>query len=104
VTAIHVSVTAEDIEAARPRVAFKAWAAPVEDALARLSGQAVDISGDTDEGNLAAIGQGSWTLVIELPTPANRWLNRRWRESIDGSEPFAFDIEIPDWVLSLVGA
>lgn len=97
-TAIHVEVTAEHIGEVDAKVA---WADPVVMALEELTGQDVDIDGDGATGNIATIGQGVWTIVVDLPEAANAWLNRRWDHDERG-EPFAFDIEIPTWVADLV--
>jgi hypothetical protein len=100
VTAIHVEVTAEDIEPMEGRMS---WADPVEAALARLTGEEVDVDGGEIGGpNIATIGQGEWTLVVELPAAANLWLNGRWADDDVKSEPFGFDLEVPEWVVGLV--
>lgn len=102
-TSIHVDVTAADLEVARTLPRMVAWSSPIEAVIARQTGQDVDIDGDGKSGCIATIGQGAWTLVIELPEVADAWLDRRWQYgAVD--EPIAFDIEIPDWILSLVGS
>lgn len=99
-SAIHVEVTAADIAGAKPGT--QGWAMPVEAALARLTGQQVDVDGGDGTTNIATIGQGAWTVVIDLPMGANRWLNARWNDGSRNSRPFAFDIDVPDWIVALV--
>lgn len=105
VTAIHVSVTAEDIAAgARPDADAahnRFWAAPVEGALARLTGENVDVDGGDGTVYIATIGQGAWTVVVDLPAEANRFLNARWYGEGDG-EPFEFDLVVDGWLVDLV--
>jgi len=106
-TALRVEVTAEDIaNAGDDRMA---WAQPVEDALAALTGQEVGIdAGGHDETpwSIATIGQGDWTIVVDLPPSAHAWLDRRWDGDPDdrllGSEPFAFDLEVPAWLAAFL--
>jgi hypothetical protein len=103
-TSIHVEVTGEQI--ARAGDDRMAWAAPVEDAIAALTGVGVEIDGDGDKGNIATIGtREDATLVVDLPPEANAWLDRRWDGDRDdrllGSEPIAFAIELPDWLIDL---
>lgn len=97
-TAIHVEVTAEDI-AAFPAY-HKEWDGPVRRALEELTAEQVDIDGD-DDVYVATIGQGAWTLVLDLPVAACRFLDRRWENEGPGV-PFAFDIDVPAWVVDLV--
>lgn len=102
-TAIPVHVTAEQIAAVGEDK--MAWAAPVEDAIAALTGVGVSIDGNGDLGNIATIGtRESSTLVVELPASINAWLNARWEERWDdaGIEALAFDLEIDDWLSALV--
>lgn len=106
---VRVVVTAEDIEAAAEAEAEDrpgTWSLPVERALRRMTGQDVDVDGSEGDGNIATIGQEAWTLVVDLPADANRWLNERF----DGgggaraaSEPIAFDVEVPDWLTRFLG-
>lgn len=105
-TAIHVEITADDIAAA-DEVRPDAWCIPVERALARLTGQDVSIDGDglAGIGTIATIGQGSWTLVVDLPLHVNRWLNDRFEGDLgdrEASKPFAFDLPVPEWIVALV--
>jgi hypothetical protein len=106
VISIRVQVTAEQIAAAGDD--RMAWAAPVEDALSiAFGGEAVSIDGGgPDFPAVATISHSEWTLVIDLPAAATEWLDRRWDGDPDdrllGSEPFAFDIEIPTWLSDLV--
>lgn len=104
-TAIHVSVTAEHIAAGRnsdPALAHnRLWGVPVEEALSELTGEQVSIDGGDGTGNIATIGQGTWTLVVDLPEPANEFLDARWNDDVDG-EPFEFDIAIDDWLVALL--
>lgn len=99
-TAIRVDVTASDIDL---DVDVKvAWADPVVLALERLTDQQVSIDGDGEQGNIATIGtRGAWTLVVELPTAANDWLNARW-DGAGAGEPFAFELLVPTWLVALV--
>lgn len=106
-SAIRVDVTAEQIAAAGGD--RHAWAQPVEAALEALTGQRVDIdSGGHDDQpwSIATIGQGAWTIVVDLPPDAHAWLDRRWDGDADdrllGSEPFAFDLDVPTWLTNLV--
>jgi hypothetical protein len=105
VSAIRVEVTSDQIIAAGEE--GRDWATPLEVALAGLTGQEVSIDGDDTEGHcIATIGQDAWTFVVELPDAANEWLDRRWDGDADdrlGSEPLAFDLEVPDWVVRFVG-
>lgn len=94
-----VAVTAEDIGEARP--GREGWADPVERALARLTGQQVDIDGGDGGLLVATIGQGAWTLVVDLPAEAGTWLDARWGGTT--GEPFAFDLEVPEWVRADAG-
>lgn len=104
-TAIHVSVTAEDIAAGANPDATEAhnrfWATPVEEALARLTGENVDIDGGDGTGCIATIGQGTWTVVVDLPPEVNRFLDARWNGEGDG-EPFAFDLAVDAWLVDLI--
>lgn len=97
---IRVEVTAEQIAIAGDD--RRDWAAPMEVALAALTGEQVSIDGSEEITNVATISQGVWTLVVDLPAEANVWLERRWGGDADdrmlGSEPFAFDLEVPDWI------
>lgn len=96
-----VEVTAEDIEAAG--LATMEWADPLEAALARLTGQEVDVDGGDGTGNIATIGQDEWTLVVDLPDDANAWLDARWDGKGPG-EPATFRIPIPAWIDDLFGS
>lgn len=96
-TAIHVEITAEDMGDEQLPTS---WAQPVERALARLTGQEVDVDGD-GSGCLATIGAGAWTLVIDLPGDVSRWLDKRYCDGKPG-RPFNFDLEVPSWVIELV--
>lgn len=98
-TAIHVEVTAELI-AEFPDVR-KHWDGPVNAALRMLTDQDVDIDGDGQDGYVATIGQDAWTLVIDLPEAAADFLDYRWEGGGPG-DPFAFDIEVPEWIVVLV--
>ena len=98
-TTFRVVVTAEDIEPVATDVR-REWARPVESALARLTGESVDIDGGGDYGNVATIGQGAWTLVVDLPENASEWLDHRWATGEPG-ESFAFDLVIPGWISNL---
>lgn len=108
---IHVAVTAEHIAAAGDW--RMKWAEPLEAAIAELTGQYVDIDGgDADGQCIATIGQGEWTVVVDLPKEANDWLARRWGDAPSGfaspetledrGEPFEFDLPIADWVVDLI--
>lgn len=99
-TTIRVSVTAEHIAAAEGLPVSDWWSSPVEQALGVLTGEAVDVDGSTDDGNVATIGQGEWTLVVDLPEAANAFLNARWDGGVAG-EPFDFDLVMPEWIVSL---
>jgi hypothetical protein len=99
-TAIRVEVTAEHI--VDSGLLPIEWATPVEQAIAALTDQDAAIDGGGPDGPcVATIGQGEWSLVVDLPGEANRWLDARWSEEKPG-EPFAFDIEVPDWIVALV--
>jgi hypothetical protein len=99
---VRVEVTAEHIAAAG--VDRMAWAAPVEDAIAALTGQTVMIDGGDGDGCVVTIGQDAWTLVIDLPADVNAWLDARWEErwADAGAEGWHFDLEVPDWVEQLL--
>lgn len=102
---IRIEVTALYIAAAGGD--RQAWAAPVEDAIAALIGVGVSIDGDGDAGNIVTLGtQEPGTLVLDLPAEANAWLDRRWNGDADdrlvGSEPFAFDLVIDDWIVGFI--
>ncbi len=100
--AIRVEVTAEHIAAA-DALRLNDLSRPVTDALAEVTGQDVDVSGSEPYGTwIATIGGGEWTLVVDLPTEANAWLNGRWDHEPGSSEPIAFDLEIPEWIAGLV--
>ncbi len=99
---IRVEVTAEHI-AACDALRLNDLSRPVSDALAEVTGQYVDVSGSEPYGTfLATIGDGEWTLVVDLPAQANAWLTGRWDHEPGSSEPIAFDLEIPDWLVDLV--
>lgn len=112
--AIRVEVTAEQIEAAGGD--RHAWAQPVEAALEALTNQQVDIDAgghDDQPWSIATIGQGAWTIVVDLPPDAHAWLDRRWGQTdptreepvpdiAARGEPFAFDLEVPAWIVALV--
>ncbi len=110
-SAVRVRVTAEDIaDGAKPgdptdpnwhETHNRFWATPVEEAIARLTGENVDVDGGDGTGCIATIGQGAWTLVIDLPEEVNRFLDARWNGEGDG-EPFVFALEVPEWVVALV--
>lgn len=113
---IRVEVTAEQIAAAGDDRYH--WAKPVEDALAALTGQEVDIDAASwstagEHWSIATIGQGAWTIVVDLPADANEWLKRRWGDEADSGaaasteladrgKPFAFELEVPAWVTALI--
>lgn len=109
---VRIEVTAEQIAAAGDR--RMAWAEPVEAALAALTGQEVSIDGAGPEFPcVATIGQDEWTIVLDLPDVANAWLDARWGQTdptreepvpdiAARGEPFAFDLEAPDWIVALV--
>jgi len=95
---IRVEVTAEDI-AAVPT----GWCEPVERAIGRLTGQPVDVDGDSSTGCVATIGLDEWVVVVELPAAANAWLNARWDDGfVAVGEPFHFDLIAPEWLVALV--
>jgi hypothetical protein len=110
-TALHVAVTSEDIEAAEGQSRTEWWAWPVKRALEGLAGVDVDIDagdgiGGTESGCIATIGarDDSAALVVELPPDATAWLDARW-EAINErtpGEPFEFSIELPEWLVGLV--
>jgi hypothetical protein len=100
-SSIHVDVTVEHIAAGgRGRME---WARPVELAIAAATGVPADIDGGDGEGVCVATIGGRTeraVLVIDLPPDASAWLDRNWLgESV---EPFAFDIELPDWLADLI--
>lgn len=111
-TTICVQVTAADIAAgAKPTDPTdpnwherhnRFWAVPVEAALARLTGQEVDVDGGGGTGHIATIGQGAWTVVVDLPDVVNRFLDARWEGEGDG-EPFEFELVADPWLVALVG-
>lgn len=94
---IHVEVTADNIAAAT-RVSKD----PVELAIARLTGHDVSLDSDgPDADEIATIGDGRTVLVVSTAPTVGPWIERYYRgESV---EPFAFDIEIEDWLVALVG-
>ena len=100
---IHVAVTAEHIAASGLPTDPGGWAGPVEAALADLTGQVVDIDGGDGQGCVATIGQSAWTIVVDLPDEANRFLDSRWDGEGPG-QPFEFEIEVPAWLVDLVGS
>lgn len=102
---IHVAVTAEHIAAAGPvpnddGPLPPGHRDPVERAIAELTGQ--DVQCDEDEPGLemATIGQGSTTLVVNLPPEESEWQARYFAG--EAVEPFEFDIEIEDWLFQLL--
>lgn len=99
---ILVEVTGDHIATSPPPTTSNGWAAPVEAALSDVFGQSVDVDGGDGFGCVAAIGQGAWTLVIDLPDDASDWLNRRWEGEGPGA-PLAFEIEVPRWIEVLFG-
>jgi hypothetical protein len=100
VTSFRVAVTAEHIAAGvRPKKYRPGWRDPVELALAEFTGQDVDTDGTPA---IATIGQGAWTLVIDLPPFVGGWLDLVYAGK--PVEPFEFEIEIPEWIHALVEA
>jgi hypothetical protein len=107
VSAIFVEVTAEHIAAAgQPPaddvfVPIDALTDPVERAIAALTGQKVICDEDEPEGHeIATIGQGATTLVVDLPPEQFEWINRWYaRQPV---EPFTFRIEIERWLVDLI--
>lgn len=102
-TAIHVDVPAELIDPSGADV-HKFWDVPIQAALAELTGlpvAEVDIDTDGEGGYVATIGSGAWTLVLDLPRAACDFLDFRWENGGPG-DPFAFDIEVPDWIVRLL--
>lgn len=99
---IRVEVTAAHIAEAGDERAE--WATPVVLAIAELAGVSVEIDGNGDLGCIATIGsRESSTLVVELPSELNAWLDNRWLpEDRVPSEPIAFDLVIDDWLVALV--
>lgn len=97
-TAVRVVVREDHMNDVDAKIA---WADPVIEALAELTGEDVMVDSDGDLGAIATIGQGAWTIVIDLPAAATTWLNRRYDHDERG-EPFDFEIEIPTWVSDLV--
>lgn len=114
-TAIRIQVTAEDI-AACPllpdvgggwRIAREDQRDPVEVAIARVTGQVVTCDEDFDPNDpaavhtqLATIGNGSSVLVTEIGAETLDWTDRYYRG--EAVEPFAFDLEIEDWLVALI--
>jgi hypothetical protein len=94
---LRVEVTAEDIAAGDAIDGSE----PVRLALARLTGQSVDIDLDGDDGYVATIGEGDWTIVVDLPAAANDFLDARWSGDARG-EPFGFDLPVPTWLADLI--
>jgi hypothetical protein len=96
-SSIHVEVTAEQIAAAgRGRME---WAYAVEMAIAAAAGVPADIDGGDCVATIGGRAEQA-VLVIDLPTEASAWLDRNWLgETV---EPFAFDIELPDWLANLI--
>jgi hypothetical protein len=101
VSAIRVEVTAEQIAEFPER--HKHWDGPVNVALRMLTGgQGVDVDYQgEDDGYTATIGQDAWTVVVDLPEACNAFLDQRWNNEGEG-EPFAFDLEVPEWLIALV--
>lgn len=99
---IHVEVTAEDIAFGRnPGETHNPyWSTPIERALGRLTGQEVSVDGEGAAGSIRSIGQGEWTLVVDLPLAVAEWLDHRWEGEIEG-EPFSFELPVPSWVVAL---
>lgn len=110
---LHVSVTAEHIEAAGPvlspegteRALTASHRDPVERAIGEITGQDVSCDGDTLEDGLpqheiATIGQGATTLVVNLPPEEHDWIVRYFAG--EPVEPFEFDLEIEPWLVALI--
>jgi hypothetical protein len=109
-TALHVAVTAADIEAANGQSRAEWWAWPVKRALEGLAGVDVDIDAGGGIGGgepfcIASFGaKEPATLVVELPPDATAWLDARW-EAINErtpGEPFEFELILPAWLVGLV--
>lgn len=107
VSAIRVEVTAEHI-AACPRLpetgdGYRSGHPdhydPVELALTQITGCEVRCDQDEDT-EMATIGNGVNVLVLSLPIVQARWIDRWYRG--DPIEPFAFDVEIEDWLVAMV--
>jgi hypothetical protein len=93
---VRIVVTAEDIAAAGFRSSHPDDKDPVELAIARLTGESVMCDQDGPDQEIATIGQGGTTLVVELPREQAAWIDRYYRgETV---EPFEFEIEIEEWL------
>lgn len=108
---IHVEVTADDIAAAAriPDVGdgFKSAHPeskdPVELAIARVAGRDACLDSDgPDDDEIATIGDGRTVLVVSTAPTVGPWIERYYRGEI--VEPFAFDIEVEDWLVKLLRA
>lgn len=99
---VPVEVTADDIALGRnPGESHNPyWATPIERALARVSGQDVEVDSDGADA-VATIGQGDWTIVVSLPPTVVDWLDDRWNNDIEGV-PIRFDVPVPDWIIDLI--
>jgi hypothetical protein len=109
-TAIRVSVTAEHIAEAEGKHRMDWWNWPIRAALEELTHVDVDIDGGDGDGCIATIGGKEPTsLVVELGPQASAWLDWRWEHGDQsaypgdfGMELIVFEIELPDWLTSLV--
>lgn len=110
-TAIRIAVTAEHIAAAGPIPPDDGqlpadYQDPVARAIGEVTGQDVECDGDTLEAGkpqheIATIGAGSTTLVVDLPPEEHDWIVRYFNG--EQVEPFEFSIEIEDWLVDLLG-
>jgi hypothetical protein len=103
-TALRIPITADLIEQAGDL--HTGWDQPLAEALEHVTGQEVAIdlgdAGDSEHGPtyMATIGQGDWTVVVDLPEAINRFLDERWQARSKGA-PQVFTIEVPEWIVRL---
>lgn len=73
---------------------------PIERAIADALGENVMLDGSSPA--IATIGQGTVTIVIDLPPEVGAFVDRHY-QGVAG-EPFEFDLEVvPDWLERALG-
>jgi hypothetical protein len=104
-TAIHVEVMAEDCAEAGPwprhKSAIVGWKSAVELALQRFTGVDVDVDGDEESWHATIGTMEGTTLVVDLPEVAKERLDFYYAHQGTVLDPFAFDVELDDWIVAL---